>query len=141
MKKATGWSDPKVRLRQSPVRVATGLEKNATMGCEECDWAVRSGSEIATVCSSHSEHDRFDLPLVDFKMTVCAGRSRRNGEEDELLVVVPQLLSHQEPSIRPQQVLNSSLGCGVPDGGTILVVVPLWYLVVVADASPVTLRG
>ncbi|MQL88283.1 hypothetical protein Taro_020840 [Colocasia esculenta] len=39
---------------------------------------------------------RFDLPFVDFKMTVCAGRSRHNGEEDELLVVVPQLLSHQE---------------------------------------------
>ncbi|MQM07339.1 hypothetical protein Taro_040178 [Colocasia esculenta] len=29
-------------------------------------------------------------------MTICAGRSRRNGEEDELLVVVPQLLSRQE---------------------------------------------
>ncbi|MQL68478.1 hypothetical protein Taro_000751 [Colocasia esculenta] len=39
---------------------------------------------------------RFDSPLVDFKRVVCAGRSRREGEEERLLVVVPQLLSHQE---------------------------------------------
>ncbi|MQL74782.1 hypothetical protein Taro_007139 [Colocasia esculenta] len=39
---------------------------------------------------------RFDPPLVDFTATVCAGRNRLNGEEDEFLVVVRQLLSHQE---------------------------------------------
>ncbi|MQL79172.1 hypothetical protein Taro_011624 [Colocasia esculenta] len=39
---------------------------------------------------------RFGQPLIDFKWKVCAGRNRRTGEEDILLVVDSQLPSHQE---------------------------------------------
>ncbi|MQM14304.1 hypothetical protein Taro_047234 [Colocasia esculenta] len=31
-----------------PIRVATGQEQSATLGCEERDGAVRSGSKVAT---------------------------------------------------------------------------------------------
>ncbi|MQL83174.1 hypothetical protein Taro_015663 [Colocasia esculenta] len=48
MKKATWRSDPKVRSRRIPVRVATGREQNTTLGREERDRAVRSGSKVAT---------------------------------------------------------------------------------------------
>ncbi|MQM23086.1 hypothetical protein Taro_056147 [Colocasia esculenta] len=34
--------------RQTPVRVATGRDQNATLGCDERDGAVRSGSDIET---------------------------------------------------------------------------------------------
>ncbi|MQL93513.1 hypothetical protein Taro_026155 [Colocasia esculenta] len=45
---ATWLSDPEVRSRRTLVWVATGREQNATMGCEERDGAVRSGSAIVT---------------------------------------------------------------------------------------------
>ncbi|MQM06592.1 hypothetical protein Taro_039417 [Colocasia esculenta] len=41
--------NPQERLpRRIPVRVATGRELNATLGCEERDGVVRSGSKVAT---------------------------------------------------------------------------------------------
>ncbi|MQM12896.1 hypothetical protein Taro_045816 [Colocasia esculenta] len=49
--------------RQTLVRFATGREQNATLGCEQRDGDVRSGSKIATGCSSHSECDRFAVVI------------------------------------------------------------------------------
>ncbi|MQL76818.1 hypothetical protein Taro_009214 [Colocasia esculenta] len=49
---------------------------------------------------------RFDLPLVDFKMTVCASRSRLNGEEERLGVRISYSPATKNFSTRPQQVLK-----------------------------------
>ncbi|MQL90011.1 hypothetical protein Taro_022589 [Colocasia esculenta] len=46
------------RVYATPVRVATGRDQKATMGCEERDREVKSGSEIATVHPSRSEKRR-----------------------------------------------------------------------------------
>ncbi|MQL73290.1 hypothetical protein Taro_005628, partial [Colocasia esculenta] len=108
VRNATGRSDQAARLRQS----ASSLSERDG-GCYRDKTSERglSGRRLHRVCAWRLQRKdmfldcspelpyidtRFDFPVVDFKMTVCAGRSRRNGEEDELLVVVPQLLSHQE---------------------------------------------
>ncbi|MQM04182.1 hypothetical protein Taro_036977 [Colocasia esculenta] len=62
--------------------------------------AVRPGGQVATAVRSRSDRDGIscrDLPEnAAYRAVTFSGRSRREGEEDELLVVVPQLLSHQE---------------------------------------------
>ncbi|MQM16093.1 hypothetical protein Taro_049047, partial [Colocasia esculenta] len=58
-KEISGVSRKILRTRRTPVRVATGSGQNATRGCEERDKAVRTGREIATGRSSHSECDGF----------------------------------------------------------------------------------
>ncbi|MQM12832.1 hypothetical protein Taro_045751 [Colocasia esculenta] len=58
MKKATCLSNPKVRLRQTLVRIATGRDQKVTRCCEEGDMVVRSGSQIATERTSPSEGDK-----------------------------------------------------------------------------------
>ncbi|MQL95784.1 hypothetical protein Taro_028454 [Colocasia esculenta] len=120
-----GYSGKIVRTRHTPVRVATGSAQNATRGCEERDKAVRTGREIATGCSSHSERNGFAVatrpqnvayravaftgsaPESDKERT-CSwiavedcliftqGRNRRNGEEERLGVGDLLLPSHQE---------------------------------------------
>ncbi|MQL75358.1 hypothetical protein Taro_007732 [Colocasia esculenta] len=45
---ATWGCQAQVRSRQVHIRIAMGRDQKATGGCEERDWAVRSGRTIAT---------------------------------------------------------------------------------------------
>ncbi|MQM20214.1 hypothetical protein Taro_053230 [Colocasia esculenta] len=132
--------------RWTPVRVATGRDQKATMGCEESDGAVRSGSEIATVCSSHSEHDGCavamrlrtrpirpsrsqGLRLNSTEKGQCFGLRTRlsllrhrvvadeRGKKMSFLWLIHSSPATKSSSTRPQQ--NSSLFCTEELGGSV----------------------
>ncbi|MQM16089.1 hypothetical protein Taro_049045 [Colocasia esculenta] len=99
-----------------------GSGQNATRGCEECDKAVRSGREIATGRSSHSEHEGCAVATrsqnVAYRVVAFI---RRNGEEErlgvgDLLLPSRQELLHMTPTrckLAPKGLVESSFQLGL----------------------------